>query len=357
MAKAKNFKEVICDYNDTVFAILGFMNFYRYDDDTRKMRQDVKVFQGRRLHHIEEIEQENNGKQRTVTQVTPDIGVVYNATDGILAEVKRSFCRNQDHWMDDFRQLLSYDGMIEAWPTPNGKLDNHEIALLVHQARGRAVLDYYQGKKESEIVFQKPFTIIEFNRSDEANPFFFFRTSEGTLRDPVLNTRLRIGVQVPMEKLSKIYSEIKLYDTEPPCPYLLEIIWTNVILPLAIKDDRFPQLTSKGKMEVQVEVDHIVKVLHENFSFKKLHGDEEAQPRIPQREWVLRGLDILEKAKEGKWVDRENGIFSVTFRKHKKVLEHFIEICDLNCSDLAEAEQTEMLIDGMQNDACGSEEF
>jgi hypothetical protein len=339
----QNYRDDICDYTDTIFAILGFMNFYRYDDTTKQMRSNVKVFQGRRLRHIGNLGEKSSEENLEGFHITPDLGVVYTDKDGILAEVKKSFCRDQKHWIDDFKQLLSYDGVVESWPTLNGKLDNHEIALIVHQTRGRAVADYYQDRRNTEIVFSRPFTIIEFNRSDEANPYIFFRIIDGTLQNQSLNSRLRLGVDVPMEKLSRAYSEIKFYDSEPPYPYLLEIIWTSVILPLAVKDERFLHLMGVGKMEVKVEVEHIVKILYENFSFKRLHSDESNQPMIPQKEWVLRALELLVKAKEGKWIDREKEVFCISFKKYKRVLDHFIELCNTVADDHLEAKQTEFL--------------
>jgi len=42
-------RDKIDDYKDTIFAITGFINLYRYDDNKKSMRSDVIVFQGRRL--------------------------------------------------------------------------------------------------------------------------------------------------------------------------------------------------------------------------------------------------------------------------------------------------------------------
>jgi hypothetical protein len=40
----------IDDYLQTIHAIVGFMNFYRYDNERREIRSDVIVFQGRRFN-------------------------------------------------------------------------------------------------------------------------------------------------------------------------------------------------------------------------------------------------------------------------------------------------------------------
>jgi hypothetical protein len=345
MSNNKYYQNKISDYEDTVFAILGFMNLYRFDDNAKAMRSNVKVFQGRRLSRIDKKTVTTGEEKQEIIEkrvVTPDIGIIYSETEGILAEVKKSFCKNREHWINDFEQILSYDGIIEDWPTHNGKLDKHEIALLVHQTRARAVADYYQQHKNEKISFSNPFTIIEFNRSDEASPFLFFRTLSGSLGEEILRNRLHEGVSVSMEKLSGAYSEIKLYDALPPYPYLLELIWTNIILPIAIQDERFLHMRKNGKIDIKVEIEHVINVLFNSFSFKKLHGDEPNQPRIPCRDWIVEAFEILILAGEGKWVEKENGVLSVVFKKHTDVLEHFIEICSTYSQEMEEAEQTSL---------------
>ena len=47
--RKKEIQEEIENYKDTLYAIIGFMNLYRYDDEKGLMRSDVIVFQGRRL--------------------------------------------------------------------------------------------------------------------------------------------------------------------------------------------------------------------------------------------------------------------------------------------------------------------
>ena len=49
MNAEQSIRAEIDNYSDSIFAIVGFMNFYRFDDTTRKIRNDVLVFQGRRL--------------------------------------------------------------------------------------------------------------------------------------------------------------------------------------------------------------------------------------------------------------------------------------------------------------------
>jgi hypothetical protein len=46
---SKTFQEQIDDYKDSICAIIGFVNLFRFDDKTKEMKRDVKVSQSRRM--------------------------------------------------------------------------------------------------------------------------------------------------------------------------------------------------------------------------------------------------------------------------------------------------------------------
>lgn len=158
----------------------------------------------------------------------------------MLAEAKKSFTKLREHWMDDFEQLMSYDEDLTGWPCDGGKVKNHDIVLRLDQTRGVAVKRFYESKKGKEIIFKRPFIIVQFNRNTE--DFYFFQKIEGDLSEPNINERLIEGVPVPMVVFVSTYSEIKLYDDEPPLPYLIDLIWTNIVFQQAGRDPKFEKL-------------------------------------------------------------------------------------------------------------------
>lgn len=107
MARIEDFKNKIDDYEQTVHAIIGFINFYRWDDTSRQMRGDTYVFQGMRLRRSAQLEITNGG--RDCVPLTPDIAIYRNEQSCVIAEVKKSFPANPDHWKGDFEQLMAYD--------------------------------------------------------------------------------------------------------------------------------------------------------------------------------------------------------------------------------------------------------
>ncbi len=328
MTPQEEFKNIIDDYVQTIHAIVGFMNFYRYDDIAKKMKDEVLVFQGRPLEPSPEKAVNRNGEK--IVCVTPDIGVFLPSKNGVLGEVKKSFSLNQQYWMDDFHQLMSYDDNLAGWPSKDGRVTSHDIVLILHQTRAPRVLRFYEEKACSEIKFHRPFVIVQFNRADERKSYYFFHKILGSLTEKYVDEQLTDGVSVPMEVFIKTYSTIKFYDVEPPLPYLIELIWTNVVLRVASEAAKFEKLRRNQKIDVMLGIDSIIEELHQGFSFRILHGNNERQPKIPKKEWVMRACEKLVELNEASWVDLTKKTINVFFRKYDDVLGHFIELCSKN---------------------------
>jgi len=315
----------INNYEQTIHAIVGFMNFYRYDNERKELRNDVIPFQGRRFNPSQA--KVSNEKGEKVDYVTPDIGILLPSDQGVIGEVKKSFPSDQQLWFKTFNQLMKYDDDLIGWPTDNERVDSHDIVLILHQSRGAGVAEFYEIHKGKEITIKRPFSIVEFNRSDERKSYYFFKKTLGKLSEEVVDKRLKYGVQVPMEVFITTYSTIKLYDDEPPLPYLLEVIWTNVVLAKARESEKFLKLRKNQKMEVPLEVETIIEELHKDFSFRSFYDiDSERQPRIPKREWVKRACDKLVELNEAEWTDQPKTI-TVFFKLYDDVLVHFIQCC------------------------------
>jgi hypothetical protein len=315
----------IDNYNDSIFAIVGFMNFYRFDDTTRKIRNDVLVFQGRRLTPSKQT----NAEGAAVEYVTPDLGVLLPTNHGVLAEVKRSFPKDHQHWHDDFQQLMAYDDDLTGWPTPSQKVPTHDIVLLLHQTRAVAVKDYYEQNPGGSLKFTRPFTIVEFNRDSEAQAFFFFRTITGAVSQKPLADRLRLGIPVPMTMYLLQYSTVKLYDAAPPLPCLLELIWTHVVAFKISNTQAYKMPAKKQKVKVEVTPDEISERLETNFSFHGLqqgHADGR-QPKVLEKCWVRDACAALVKFGDATWTDTTKTKLIINFVKRENVLDYFVKQC------------------------------
>lgn len=325
--KHRDVLDEIDNYQTTVQAILGFVNFYRFDDDAKAFRSDVEIFQGRRFDPSPERKVKTIGQQ--VAYVCPDFAILVSKKAAVVGEVKKSFPKDQQHWEDDFGQVKSYDDDLAGWPTENEKVATHDLVMLVDQSRGVNVQEYYDTHKD-ELGYQRPFILVEFNRKDERQRYYYFRKCPGTacLSDPKIDKKLKYGVPVPMEAFVRHYSEIQLYDAEPPLPYMVYLIWEHVLLPRASDTPSFAKLRKNQKMEIDIKVAEIAEELNRGFSFRTLHGDNcDRQPQIPKPEWVSRACEKLVALEEAEWTDHTKVTIRCRIRKHDDVLEHFVEAC------------------------------
>jgi hypothetical protein len=323
MNREQELRNQIDSYNDSLFAILGFMNLYRFDDSTKRMRTDVLLFQGRRLSPQEDKTEQ--ASQRNSEYVTPDIGILLGDATGVLGEVKASFPENRELWLGDFEQLMKYDRSFEGWPKTH-TVKSHDIVLLLHYSRAVAVRKFYESKQE--IKFVRRFCIIEFHRSSQAKEYFSLRIQSGTLSNRQVNGRLEEGIDIPMIVYLTQYSTCKIYDAEPPVPYLLDLIWTNVVTLKAAEDSRFASLRKNQKIEVEIAISEITERLYKQFSFFSLHGDEhERQPKSPRQAWVQRACDRLVVAGDAKWADGSRQQLTFKFVRKDDVLDYFIKLC------------------------------
>jgi hypothetical protein len=343
---SKTFQEQIDDYKDSIWAIIGFVNLFRFDDKAKKMRSDVKISQGRRM------KTSKSNKINPNSEVTPDFCIGFSNNKGIVGEVKKSFPANQDHWMDDFKQLMSYDDNFLNWLTASGKIDDHEIVLLPEQSRSRQVKKYFEERNGKEITFKKNFVLVEFNRNDQANKFFFFRKEYGAFQYfNDANDRLELGVQVPLDRLMVHYEKIKLYDSKPPLPYLLHLIWENVILLRASEEKGFKELHRNSKLPIDIRVNQIIDELHENYSFKSMNSDNGShQPKVPLKSWVKEAINALVNFKLAKWKDEANGECQIYFKKFRDTLKTFIDFCVENKLGLGKDEGQMKLFDTNNNE-------
>lgn len=335
---AKTFYEKGDDYKDTVFALIGFANFFRFDSDTRTMNENVKVAQGRRM------QTSNLNKVSPGNVVTPDLIIQLDETKGVAAEVKISFPRNNDHWEDDFKQLLKYDDDLEGWWTENKKITNHDIVLLPHQSRAAAVEEYFREKTESgEITFERPFAIVEFNRSDQRNVYYFFRKMYGEITvSAELSNQLKYGIEVPLDILLSHYERHKIYDTKPPMPYFLLILWENVILRWASDKPEFERVRKNSKLTIGTNINAITKELYEYCSFKGFNfTEEEHQPKMPLKIWVIDAINSLVKFNFAKWLNQSEGTCEIYFKKYDEVYKLFVDKCMEYSIDVEDLEGSE----------------
>jgi len=339
-------KIAVDDYNDTIHAIIGFVNLYLLDDKTYQPRLNVKGFQGRRLTPLPASKQPT--KRSVERDVCPDLGIVIEGNRGILGEVKKNFPEEVERAEKEFTQLKKYDQELMGWPVVNQQVQSHEIVLLVHLTTSVYAEEFYkEGLPKTGIIFQRPFSIVEFGRVPQKDEFFFLRTVLGEPTEIGDKKGLKYGVKVPMRVLLHDYAKVKLYDAEPPIPYLVELIWVNVVLPIASESPKFEHLRRKQKFEVTITIEDIVERLDEGFSFHFWHWQNpDRQPRIPHAEWVREACQSLIESGEAEWVEgSEESQLLIFYQIYDDVKKHF----ELSYATIEEEKELKPMFPGFES--------
>jgi len=320
------------DYQDTLFAVIGFVFLYWYDASTQSYRSSVKPFQGRRLRSVTT---QGRSRDSDLDAVSPDVGVVVSDSRGVLAEVKKNFPRDDISRKEEiFQQLEDYDHPLIGWPTRNGLIESHDLVLLVHTVTVRYAEDYYRQRVDnSGLRFEQPFAIAEFTRLEQAQNFFFFRYANADAQlqvepPPASNgSTLREGIAVPQKPIVLEYASHRLYDAEPPMVYLLELLYMNVFSDIAAENERFPDLRRNQRLELRVSVDSTVEQLREGFSFQTWHQEyPEHQPSIPPKSWVVKAYSQLIALQEAEWVEGEEGQeLKFWYRRYPDPYQHYVD--------------------------------
>jgi hypothetical protein len=141
---------------------------------------------------------------------------------------------------------------------------------------------------------------------------------------------LEDGSKVPMKVLVNKYSTVKIYDAEPPLPYMMDLIWSHVVLEDVRVNPKFTRLRRRHILPVVISVDEIVQTLREGFTFRSLvMNASEGSPAIPCPQWVKRAIEQLIKARDAEWEGPTKTSVRFFFQKYKDPLDHFIQSCVL----------------------------
>lgn len=313
----------IDDYENTAFAMLGLANLYRFDDLARSFREHVQFYQGRRLTTSAA------NRRSPSTDVTPDLAIVVNHDSASLAEVKMSLPGDRSLWVKTIEQLERYDDDLIGWPGPGGRVGAHDVMLVVHQMR-IAIVDVIKSKLDAgDLKFERPFVVLSFIRSDQRDMFFLFRLEFGEPTFAPVRQKLASPVSIPGDVIAVYYGRFKLWDSRPPIPYVMDLIWREVVADRAASDDRFPSLRRNSRLPVELSVSEIATYLQENFSFdQSLAGDasdaeRQRQPSVPRVDWVRAAISAFVDSGQGRWLDEQRTRCVIDYQKQNLNVEEF----------------------------------
>src|SRR5262249_45297369 len=111
-------------------------------------------------------------------------------------------------------------------------------------------------------------------------------------------------------------------------PYLMELIWSQVVLDRARSDPKFAKLKRRQKLTVVLELTEIVEALQTGFTFRSLDVHvADGAPATPHRNWVTRAMEQFVALGEAEWLDATKESVRVFFQKYDDALAHFVGQC------------------------------
>jgi len=300
------------DYEQTVIALLAFANHARWNESLQNYISRSYFSFGRRMDP-------EKGES-----VTPDLIVQKTEHYGIIIEAKKGFPQDKKYWSKDLDQLKSYDGKLKGWFTEDQFIKISDIVLLTHYTKGPAISKFIEERfQEGELSFRNNFSIVTFVISEEVAQFIDLEKRFGKIYDKYLDDSLKNIRAIPIEKLLLAERRgIKFYDSEPPMPYLLQILWISVFNHM--KEDHTYDYERRCT-PIPIEIQGLTETLQKYFGFESVR---ERDPEIPKKKWVKKALNILVESKHAEVNDKYPSEYIILYKpKRGDILDNFAKIC------------------------------
>lgn len=307
--------EEVDTYNDGVFAVLALIHEARWDPEGRALRAGVKFEVGRRMTTSE------GNRVSPDTNVTPDCVIQVDPRNGLVAEAKLSLPRDDTQWDSNFTQIEKYDDDLIGWWTADEKIETHDIVTLVPLPRAVKFADRLEeGIDQAKWRFDREVSVIGFFKVSGVSDFLTLKKEWGKLSDSRLDSRLRESVPINFAHLLSEYKDRKFVDSEPPLPYLLQIIWDNLFVQYASATSPDPSGTS---VQIETSVEALTRDLQEYYGFK---SSGHRSPEIPRMKFVKKALDALVDFRLAEMMSA--GVYRINYKRGKvDTLKKFGRLC------------------------------
>ncbi len=260
------------------------------------------------------------------TDVTPDCVAQKDTNYGVVAEIKKDLPRDKERWLKAIEQLQKYDDRLLGWWTSNGFINQTDPALLIHISRSRDFSRYMEQLIRDKLIPLPAGVLVEFSRSDDRQPYIFFRVEWGALRDEELAARLASGMMVPMDAVLQSYPNVRFYDARPPMEDLMKTLWLDSF---ASRFDPSAIDSSLGYAPIHVTVTELAHELQSGYGSGMLHADERSTT-FPQEKWIRDALKMFVNVKLATEAG-DNEHFTINYRVFTgsmDILERFVEMVD-----------------------------
>ncbi|MFA7694085.1 MAG: hypothetical protein WCX63_00990 [Methanoregula sp.] len=313
----QQFRDDSDNYDQTVISLISFAHLLRYDNTNGKLKKDSFFFIGRKM------DTSDKNRIRPNSFVTPDIVLQDNSQYGIIGEVKKSLPQEKEFWKKTIKQLHKYDDNLIGWKTSDEKINKCDLIFLTDYLLKSQVLEYLSEKKRiGEFSTTNKFSLISFAKLSGSEEKFTFERVCGNFSDERLNNLLKKGSPMPMplEKVMQYNTNgaIKFYDSKPPLPYLMNILW-QFVFPSIRPINQY--VDEKGKKQFETNINFLTQELHDKFTHTDDHDSR--QPKIPETAWVREAMEEFVRLGYAENKPNEKNSYIVKIRTIKDPFEKF----------------------------------
>ena len=255
-------------------------------------------------------------RMRTVggVVVTPDMTLeAAEGRDGAgyraVCEIKSSFPRHRTAMDQMVRQVRHYDGELSGWENEGDPGADHDIVIGV---RDKHALDFASGLpaalKERGVEIKSPISIIAImsNNGNDNSKLFFLKITSGTISHKKTHDALGRGWSIDSLSLANDLDNTKFYDSRPPLPYIMAVLWARV----------FPSLTHGKKLKrlrmgMEVTIDVEVGRIHRLASMLA----HSSNPMCVKRAWIKDAMEEFARVGQAKKVGSDK--YRIRYSMHE----------------------------------------
>lgn len=234
-------------------------------------------------------------------ELTPDITVLFNNNYGLTIELKRTFPLNDEGFLDDVRQLKSYDRELTLRAGEDGETevpDIMDIVIIIQSDNANEIFKRFTRVcEENGIRFENNLIFMEFYYDSSgtisryvlkkwAGPNRAFRDDLGEEGlESILGTQAR-SIRVRPEHFIEFNITRVFMNDQPPPIYMAVILWVKVLINFLSEDQREAlRLGGPSKrLVLDIDVDTVLAFINEQL----------LKVGRVRRPWVRRGFEFLQ---------------------------------------------------------------
>ncbi len=204
------------------------------------------------------------------TTVTPDMTLETRGRPGgagyrAVVEVKSSYPQHTAAIEQMAKQVHRYDGELGGWedeaPHDGGgsQRNDHDIVVVVRAGHAH---DFAAGLpaalREGRIEIKSPLSIIGMasGKNNGDGEEYILKRSSGVISHKKAHEALGRGWSIDSQALSNDLRSTKFYDSRPPLPYIMFVLWVQVF-PNLMHGKKLKRLLGNKVVYVDVEVDRM----------------------------------------------------------------------------------------------------